>query len=167
MFNSDGFTNQELSSLLLALDAEVLRLYALPARSERLLLEQFRGEQRPGIPVPFTEYFPMETPDVPLYAYLTESYQRSLAGDSPELSESDLARYESLLAKAEVGKLTEKETNRLHQLQAEVDGHDYAVQYVNKPSTQIPESTVSDEFEQRLRALSDRAVSASLKRSRR
>jgi len=165
MFNPDGFTNQELSSLLLALDAEVLRLYALPARSERLLLEQFRGEQRPGIPIPFTEYYPAETPDVPLYAYLTDSYQRSLAENSPELSENDLARYEALLEKAEVGKLTKREANRLHRLQAEVDGRDYAVNCANKRCVPVVESRAPDEFEQRLRALSDRAVSVSLKRS--
>lgn len=165
MFNSDGFTNQELSSLLLALDAEVLRLYALPARSERLLLEQFRGEQRPGIPIPFTEYYPAETPDVPLYAYLTDSYQRSLAGNSPALSESDLARHEALLEKAETGKLTKREANRLHRLQAEVDGRDYAVNCENKRCVPVVESTAPDEFEQRLRALSDRAVSVSLKRN--
>lgn len=165
MFNSDGFTDKELTNLLLALDAEVLRLYALPARSERLLLEQFRGEQRPGIPVPFTEYYPADTPDVPLYAYRADSYQRSLAGRSAELPKKDIARYESLLAKAEIGKLTNRETDRLHDLQAEVDGRDYAIQCVSKLSVPVITPTLPDEFERRLRALSDRAVSASLKRS--
>jgi hypothetical protein len=163
-FTPDGFSEDELSRLLYTLDAEVLRLYSLPASAERLLLEQFRGEQRPGIPVPFTEYYPPETPDIPLYAYRADSYQRWLNGDSPELPEKDRVRYELLVEKAERGKLTRIESDRLHKLQAEVDGRDYAIhQPTSLPTIEAAESA---EFEQRLRALSDRAASAALKRGR-
>lgn len=164
MFNLEGFTPRDLTKLLLSIDAEVLRLYSLPAKAERLLLEQFRGEQRPGIPAPFTEYYPADTPDVPLYAYLSNSYQRALAGGSPALSERDLQRYQALCDKADDGKLTSREAERLHELQAEVDGRDFWMMYSGKRATPVVESIVPDEFESRLRALSDRAATASINR---
>ena len=164
MFTPDGYTEKELLLLLYALDAEMLRLYSLPSRAERLLLEQFRGEQRPGVPFQFTEYFPLETPEIPFYAYRADSYQRWLNGDSPELSEKEFVRYESLVEKAERGKLTRLESDRLHKLQAEVDGRDYAIQ--QPPSLPITEATKPEEFEQRLRALSDRVASSTLERER-
>lgn len=165
IFNSQGYTNTDMSTALERIDSEVLRLYSLPAKSERLLLEQFRGEQRPGISVPFTEYYTAKTPDVPLYAYRADSYQRSLAGRSPQLPEEDFARYESLLTKSETSNLTKRETDRLHDLQAEVDGRDYAIQCANTPSAALITPTLPDGFEQRIRALSDRVASVSLKRS--
>jgi hypothetical protein len=166
MYNQNGYTSGELVSLLLAIDVEVLRLYGLPAKAERLLLEQFRGEQRPGIPVQFTEYYPANTPDVPLYAYRSSLYQRALAGGSPELSAQDLARYEALCEKDDNGTLTSREAGRLHELQAEVDGRDYWMRYSGKRSEPIAESRVSDGFDLRLRELSDRAATASIKRSK-
>ncbi|MEZ5940281.1 MAG: hypothetical protein R3C18_02740 [Planctomycetaceae bacterium] len=165
MFNPGGFRPKALNDLLLKMDAEVLRLYRLPAQAERKLLEQFRGQKRPGIPAPFTEYYPANTPDVPLYAYRSASYQRALAGGSPELSEQELARYESLCEKDDNGKLTIREADRLHELQAEVDGRDYWLMYEGVRSEPIIEATVPDEFELRLRALSDRAATEAIKRS--
>lgn len=166
MFNSDGYSASELTSLLLAIDAEVLRLYRLPAKSERLLLEQFRGQQRPGVPVPFKEFYPQDTPDVPLYALYSQSYQRALAGGSPELPEKDRLRYEQLVAESHNRKLTKREAERLHALQAEVDGRDYAAMYVGKSGEPVTEVTVPDGFQQRLRALSDCAASAIVSRGR-
>ncbi|MEX1228965.1 MAG: N-6 DNA methylase [Planctomycetaceae bacterium] len=163
LINPGGYGESELLRLLTSLDAEVLRLYQLPAKSERFVLEQFRGAQRPGVPIRFTEYYPPSTPDVPLYAYLSKSYQRWLRGGSPELSDADLAAYDTLVGKVESGKLTKREANRLHNLQTEVDGRDYAVM------NQIPNQTIesgSDDFDQRLRELSDRTASAVIKRSR-
>lgn len=166
MFNPDGFDRSEVTSELWSLDAEVMRLYGLPAKAERLLLEQFRGEERPGIPVPFTEYYPADTPDVPFYVYLSKAYQRAMAGESPELSAQDLIQYVALCEKADSKKMTSWDANRLHELQAEVDGRDYWKKYAGKRSSPLVDSAYPNEFEQRLKALSDRAATASIKRSK-
>jgi hypothetical protein len=107
----------------------VLRLYDLPARAERLLLDQFAGEERPGVPFRFTRYYPEGfQADVPLYVFLSDSFQRWLDGRSPELEAVQQTRYETLVEKSESGRLTNGETEALHHLQAEVDGRDYALQ---------------------------------------
>lgn len=70
-----------LRRLLLALDAEVLRLYDLPPRLEREVLDLFAGHQRPGVPFAFDRYFPPDfEPWIPLHHYLSENFQRSTAG---------------------------------------------------------------------------------------
>ena len=56
-FNPNGYSESELRDYLICLDAEVLRLYDLPASAERLLLDQFTGEQRPGVPFSFASYY--------------------------------------------------------------------------------------------------------------
>lgn len=165
LWNPDGYRTPELTNLLFKLDAAVLRLYGLPASAERILLEQFRGEQRPGVPVPFTEYYPADTPDVPLYAYLSDSYQRAMSGGSPELPAKDLQRYKALCEKADSGRLTQKEDDRLYELQAEIDGRDFWMMYQGKSESPIVQSTTPDEFDIRLQVLSDRAASESIKRS--
>ena len=48
----------ELKYLHWRIDAEVLRLYELPATTERRILELFTGVQRRGVPFVQTEYFP-------------------------------------------------------------------------------------------------------------
>lgn len=48
----------ELSTLLLDIDCEVLRLYALPPHLERLLLDVFAGWERVGVPFTQLSYFP-------------------------------------------------------------------------------------------------------------
>jgi len=164
IFNQLGFKPSDLKRYLLAIDSEVLRLYGLPADSERLLLEQFRGQQRPGIPCEFTAYYPANTPDIPLYVYQSSSYQRALEGGSPELPAQDLARYEALCEKADNGKLTMRETDRLHELQAEVDGRDYWMMFSGKKATPTATIRTPDEFDLRLRVLSDQAATASIKR---
>lgn len=66
--------------LLLQVDAQVLRLYELPARLERQLLDLFRGKQRPGVPFAFDQYFPEDfEPCFPLHIFLSERYARSTA----------------------------------------------------------------------------------------
>jgi hypothetical protein len=68
-------------TLLQRVDAEVLRLYDLPPRLERQLLDRFSGHQRRGVPFAFERYFPEDfEPCFPLHVYLSESYQRSTAG---------------------------------------------------------------------------------------
>ena len=69
-----------LRGLLMEMDAQVLRLYDLPPRIERQLLDLFAGHQRPGVPFAFERYYPADyTPWVPLHVYLSEGYQRSTA----------------------------------------------------------------------------------------
>jgi len=71
--------------LLLAMDAEVLRLYDLPPRLERQLLDLFTGHQRAGVPFPFTSYYPPEfRPYLPLHMIVSEDYERSTAGELRE-----------------------------------------------------------------------------------
>ena len=164
MFNAEGYTEKSLTDALLNLDAEVLRLYQLPAASERLLLDQFRGETRPGIPIPFREHYPSDTPLVPLYAYRSRAFQRHLKGESPELSEKELARYVELTAKADSGSLTAREAERLYKLQAEVDGRDYASNNIEHVPV-VPPSTEQD-FDERLRKLSERAATLNVEQSR-
>ena len=58
--------------LLSRIDAEVLRAYDFSPRTERSLLDYFRGQHRPG-PVSFLEYFPAEfKPHLPWYRYISE-----------------------------------------------------------------------------------------------
>jgi hypothetical protein len=68
--------------LLLAVEAEVLRLYGLPPRLERQVLDLFAGHLRPGVPFAFDRYYPDGfVPFVPLHVYLSENYRRSTAGE--------------------------------------------------------------------------------------
>ena len=70
-----------LRRLLLQVDAEVLRLYDLPPRLERELLDLFAGSPRPGVPFEFDRYYPPDfEPCFPLHEYLSDSFQQSTAG---------------------------------------------------------------------------------------
>ena len=76
-----GTRENALSGLLLRIDAEILRLYDLPPRLERQLLDLFAGSKRLGVPFHFDRYFPEDfEPWFPLHQYLSEAYQRSTAG---------------------------------------------------------------------------------------
>ena len=71
----------EAHRLLTRVDAEVLRLYDLPSRMEREILDLFAGRKRPGVPFDFDGYFPEDyQPCFPLHEYLSQEYQRSTAG---------------------------------------------------------------------------------------
>ncbi|MCK4660397.1 MAG: N-6 DNA methylase [Phycisphaerae bacterium] len=63
---------------LLRMDAEVLKLYDLPPRLERQLLDLFQGVERKGVGCDFRGYYP-EGLDayVPLHELISEEYQRS------------------------------------------------------------------------------------------
>ncbi len=81
---------------LLALDAEVLRLYDLPPRLERQLLDLFAGVERKGVGCDFRGYYPPElTAFVPLHELISEDYARSTLGRfrdyKPETDEDVLA----------------------------------------------------------------------------
>ena len=70
------------SRALLALDAEILKLYDLPPRLERQLLDLFKGVERKGVGCDFRGYYPSEfRPCIPLHEYISEGYQRSTAGN--------------------------------------------------------------------------------------
>jgi hypothetical protein len=79
---SDGPTDSEVREALLALDAAVLRLYALPVRLERQLLDYFRGHERRGVGCTFGDYFPAEFKSlVPLHKFISAGYRRSTVDD--------------------------------------------------------------------------------------
>ena len=64
--------------LLLSIDAEVMRLYDLPPRMEKQVLDLFQGVQRKGVDFKFTGYYPEGFESaIPLHEYLSEEYQRS------------------------------------------------------------------------------------------
>jgi hypothetical protein len=66
---------------LLRLDAAVLRAYALPARSERQLLDYFNGNDRSGVGCTFGDYYPAEFKSVvPLHKFISREYRDSAIG---------------------------------------------------------------------------------------
>jgi len=76
-----GPGDEAAKGLLLRVDAAILRLYALPPRLERKLLDLFSGSRRPGVPFQLSEYFPSDfEPAIPLHFYLSEEYRRSTVG---------------------------------------------------------------------------------------
>jgi hypothetical protein len=78
---SRPFAEDNARTLLQRVDAEILRLYDLPPRLERQLLDLFSGHQRRGVPFVFERYFPADfEPCFALHVYLSESYRRSTAG---------------------------------------------------------------------------------------
>lgn len=67
--------------VLLSVDAELLKQYDLPPRSERQILDQFQNYPRPGVPFRQTAYFPAGfRPCIPLHRYLSLEYRCSTAG---------------------------------------------------------------------------------------
>lgn len=87
---------QQARHLLLVVDAEVLRLYNLPPRLERQLLDLFDGYQRAGVPVEFRSYYPPGfRPFLPLHLLVSEDYALTTAGElnrrGPQAPESVLA----------------------------------------------------------------------------
>lgn len=68
-------------SVLRHIDAEVLRGYDLSPRTERKLLDYFRGQPRP-VPFRFGEYFPSDfRPCVPLAEYLSDDFSLATASE--------------------------------------------------------------------------------------
>jgi len=61
-------------SILLQIDALILRAYNLPPWIERKLLEFFRGEKRP-VPFEFGDYYPQDFgPTIPLWLYVSPKF---------------------------------------------------------------------------------------------
>ncbi len=139
--SSEVVDEHTLHSLLRALDAEVLRLYGLPARVEKKLLDLFADRVRPGVPGRFRGYYPTGFGQaIPLYAYLSDPFQDALHGGSPDIPNDRLDRYDALIDKQLSGELSESEDDELHWLQAEVAGRDYA--------TQVPDTTWLESIEE-------------------
>ncbi len=63
-------------ALLLAIDAEILKLYNLPPKLERQLLDIFWGDTRRKVPFQFNGYIPPENGSwIPLHIFISEQYQ--------------------------------------------------------------------------------------------
>lgn len=74
----------ECKRLLNMIDGELLKAYNLSPRLERMLLDYFQGQQRPG-PVDFTEYFPSSfKPFIPWHAYNSDEIRRAAASATIE-----------------------------------------------------------------------------------
>jgi hypothetical protein len=71
-------SDDQLRKKLLQIDAAVMRLYDLPPKMEKRVLDFFQGIQRKGVDFEFKGYYPEGFESaVPLYEYLSEEYQRS------------------------------------------------------------------------------------------
>ena len=61
---------------LLTIDAEILKLYGLPPRLERQLLDIFWGDTRRRVPFKFKGYIPSENDSwIPLHIFISKQYQ--------------------------------------------------------------------------------------------
>jgi hypothetical protein len=64
-------------NILLRIDAEILKLYNLPPRLERQLLNIFWGHQRP-VPFEFKGYIPLEIDSwIPLHIYISDRFREA------------------------------------------------------------------------------------------
>lgn len=69
---------QNREQCLLEIDAEVLRLYDLTPRLEKMLLDFFEGVQRRGIDFKFDRYYPEDFDSyIPLYIFISEEFKKS------------------------------------------------------------------------------------------
>ena len=86
-------SEEEARDTLLKIDATILKLYDLPPRLERQILDVFEGYKRNGVPFHFDRYFPEGfKPAIPYHIYRSEDYMRSTAGEirkHHELPESE------------------------------------------------------------------------------
>lgn len=80
-FTLDHRDESAVRQALLAMDAEVLRLYDLPPRLERQLLDLFDGVERKGVGCRFRHYYPPDLKAfVPLHELLSSAYGESTLG---------------------------------------------------------------------------------------
>ena len=76
---------QRVRQALIALDAEVLRLYDLPPRLERQLLDLFQGVERKGVGCVFSGYYPPGFSSyLPLHFVISDRFQRAAADRTAE-----------------------------------------------------------------------------------
>ncbi len=70
-------SHKDAKNILLQIDAEILKLYALPPRLEKQLLNVFWGKQR-SVPFEFKGYYPPDFNSwIPLHIYLSQQYRES------------------------------------------------------------------------------------------
>ena len=70
--------NKKKRQCLVAIDAEILRLYNLPPRLEKMLLDFFEGVQRKGADFKFDRYYPEGFDSyIPLHMYISAEFQNS------------------------------------------------------------------------------------------
>ena len=69
---------KEAKKRMLAIDAEVMRLYNLPPKLERKVLDLFAPWERKGVDFKSEPYYPEDFDSwIPLHEYLSEEFQRS------------------------------------------------------------------------------------------
>lgn len=77
-FVLENQSEEKKRQLLLAIDAEILRLYDLPPRLERKLLDFFEGVQRKGVDFKFDGYYPAGFDSyIPLHTLISEEFKNS------------------------------------------------------------------------------------------
>ncbi len=70
--------NEKKRQCLVAIDAEILRLYNLPPRLEKTLLDFFEDIQRKGVDFEFDRYYPEGFDSyIPLYMYISKEFRNS------------------------------------------------------------------------------------------
>jgi len=107
-------SDSELKELLLNVDVEVLRLYSLPAKLERLLLDIFTGCERVGVSFKQDGYFPVD-----FQAEVSFADFRKLEESWPRTN-----RERGLLIDKQIaGNLNDTEQVRLELLQEYADYH--------------------------------------------
>jgi N-6 DNA Methylase len=106
--NNSITPDEELKYLHWRIDAEVLRLYNLPAADERRILELFTGEQRRGVPFVQNEYFPKG------FNHLDRL--SDLLAITADWTQTNRRRCQ-LIRKDVKGQLTDKETAELERLE--------------------------------------------------
>jgi hypothetical protein len=117
----------EVHHQLRLVDAEVLRLYRLPARSEFQLLSHLR-ERRRGVPGEFRGYYPSRLRAVMLLrVYLSRTYQHFQRDGNVELDPEQEREFDRLIEKHISTGLDPDEREKLRELQVEVAGRDFAV----------------------------------------
>jgi hypothetical protein len=81
-FGGTDEITDKIKQQLLAIDAEVLRLYDLPPRLEKELLDFFAEYQRKGVPFRFQAYYPQNFgSNVPLRMYISEEFRNATFGN--------------------------------------------------------------------------------------
>jgi hypothetical protein len=74
----EGKYRQNKKQCLLEIDAEILRLYDLPPRLEKKLLDSFEGVQRKGVDFNFDRYYEEGFDSyIPLHMYISEDFKNS------------------------------------------------------------------------------------------
>jgi hypothetical protein len=108
----DDATSERLKFLHWRIDAEVLRLYNLPAALERKVLDLFSGVSRRGVPFRQTEYFPPGFTDLERLSDLL-----AITVDWPKTNR----RRAKLIDLEEEGRLTPRQAEELETLQRLAD----------------------------------------------